>query len=177
MQPLLCLVFIQSLAGQSLLIPSQVDQLAKSRILQQIHAKSPQLMASFADDPTCPEQVKYFYSGDSIVLEGHNSVWDGRTEFSLTDLMDGKSLDLRALKIEKNPSSNTLPQFAADPLDIQSTPKVTKKKWSSWRPLAIAAAGVLIGAFIYSQQGQDSAQSATPAPSSAETAIGKRLRK
>ena len=156
MNTLLCLCFIQSFAGQNAHIPEQVDQLVKSRIVQQIKARRPEIESTF-EKSNCQNQSNYYYTSDSLVLEGHNELWDGKMETSITDIIDGKSLDFHPLK--------TIPSATAQVAEIPSSNvSSSKSSYKKWLPLIAVTAGVIVGAFIVNRNSSSDQSSSSPPP-------------
>jgi hypothetical protein len=96
----------------------------------------------------CPNKIQYYYDSQNIIITGDNSVWSGRMQVSLTELLDG-----RRLTLENYVRSNV----------SMTTTNVPKKRKSSWIPwiLSTAAIAITTGAILAIQKNK--AQNNRPA--------------
>jgi hypothetical protein len=143
--PLICLSFVHALQGGAAHIPEHVDQLVKSRLLQQLKNTRPSVDFRF-DETFCPEKVTYYFSGDSLVTTSESPLWTKRFEFNLTEILDGRKMDFPFLastpeevEAEKN--------LAASALAFEKPER--EKKWIPW---VLGSVGLALAAFLISKE-------------------------
>lgn len=90
MTPGLCLTF---LAATATTVPASVARLARSQFERQFRAARPEVRFAF-DDPSCPDQGHYEFSSDSLVLSSDRSLWPERREYALSDLIEGRKIEI-----------------------------------------------------------------------------------
>jgi len=161
MNALLCLCIIQSFTGHNAHIPEQVDELVKARVVQQIKARRPDLEVTFGVS-TCPTRVNYFYTADSLILESKNELWNGRSAISLTDLIDGKSVELHPLQTLADLNSSMKAEAFAAGSSLKNKESAPRRRWLPWAAITLGA--VIVGALVSRNRGRDDSPAAPPPP-------------
>lgn len=147
MVSMLCLSFIATLSSTPVFVPEHVERVVKARLQQQLKESRADIDFRF-NDSTCPHQVRYHFSGESLVtLGGDETFWPARLELNLTELIDGKKFDFAFLKMAKESAALVAPV----PTSTILTAGDTKK--NKWLPWLIAAVGIGAGAYMLHSRG------------------------
>lgn len=138
---MLCLSFVATLSSTPVFVPEHVERVVKARLQQQLKESRADIDFRF-NDATCPHQVRYHFSAESLVtLGGDETFWPAHLELNLTELIDGKKFDFAFLKMAKE---------SAVPAATLSAGETKKHKWLPW---LIAAVGIGAGAYMLHGRG------------------------
>ncbi len=135
---ILCLSLISFQGTEMAHVPEHIRKLSEARILNQMYRVLPDYKVAFENNE-CPNKIQYYYDSQNIIITGDNSVWSGRMQASLTELLDGRRLALENYVRTNNTMTTT------------SMPPKKNNHWIPWI-LSTAAIAITTGAILAIQK-------------------------
>ena len=91
---ILCLAFVASSMNPTITSapPANIQSLIESRIQKQWSNHRADVAIQL-EDSECPNKGELIYSDNSITLQGDNSIWRGRLQLSVDDVLSGKKIN------------------------------------------------------------------------------------
>lgn len=149
---ILCLTFMQMLGNSHSHIPQHVDGLLKSKMRMAFHAQYPQATLDFNNE-ACPNRGQYWYNSNGLVLEAEHTLWSGRLENSISDLLDGQKIayaqTARGALTEHEPASALETVLASSLAEKKMEEKESNhKKNMKWLWWSLGLAGLATGTVL-----------------------------
>lgn len=136
---ILCLAFIaSSMSPTSSAPPPHIQSLIESRIQKQWSNHRAEVAISL-EDSTCPNKGELMYSGNSVILQGDNSIWRGRLQIAIDDLLSGKKIDFSSV---------------SEAREYKAPKTASKSNFKKWLPWGIALLGIGTSAWLIHDRNQ-----------------------